>query len=104
MEPSKALIEAGARGIYDAEPNYEDDPVTPWENTGASTQNRYREKATACLRAAMVGVEVVFQTKKESVDVQVNVAVTITNKRWVNILPEVPLNDGDTLAVFRGGE
>ena len=104
MEIPKSMVEAGARGIYDAEPNYEDDPVAPWENAGESTRKRYKEQATACLRAAMVGVEVVFQTKKESVDVQVNVAVTITNKRWVNILPEVPLNDGDTLAVFRGGE
>lgn len=59
IEVPERMVEAGARGIYDAEPNYEDDPVTPWESVGSSTQNRYKEKARACLAAAFAGVEVV---------------------------------------------
>ena len=92
MEIPKSMVEAGARGIYDAEPNYEDDPVAPWENVGESTRKRYIEQATACLRAAMVGVEVVC------------VNVSDTTYRMDGPMGTFEMKPRDTLAVFRGGE
>ena len=99
MEIPKSMVEAGARGIYDAEPNYEDDPVAPWENVGESTRKRYIEQATACLRSAMVGVEVVYTHK---VDHECEASL-ISDDQPIDER-DILFRKGDTIAVFRGGE
>lgn len=99
MDLPKAWIEAGGKAIYDAEPNYEDDPVTPWENAGASTQNRYREKATACL-AAVFGKATLVRTNEFD---DCNLTYAEVDCDWdVREGSEVELEPRATLVIVRG--
>lgn len=98
IEVPERLVEAGARGAAEKLNG------TPWESLTNNAQQSWINTARACLAAAFAGAEVVHRTKKESADVQVNVAITVKNATWVNILPEVPLNDGDTILILRGAE
>ncbi len=53
MEPSKAMIEAGAEAMWDLDPHR-----IRWAELREATKSMARIQAAACLRAAMVGVVV----------------------------------------------
>jgi len=89
MEPTKAMIEAGARALHEHE------SVVPWVSVTEWVRDQHRNAATDCLRAAMVGVEVVYASKYDGHNIECDCGVSA---------PGLTLNAGDTLAVIRGGE
>ena len=89
MEIPKSMIEAGARALSKLAHRGE------WDTFDESWREEHRKHATACLRAAMVGVEVVYASKYDGHNIECDCGVSA---------PGLILNDGDTLAVIRGGE
>lgn len=97
MEPSKAMIEAGARALWDQDPHR-----IRWAELREATKTMARIQARECLRAAMVGV----------VDLAKDAGITQTvagADLWGDDGCKIPggsidIHKGDTLAVFRGGE
>ena len=88
MNIPRKMIEAGARALYDAEPNYEDDPVCPWEKLGPGTHKRYADQAEAAIRAAIGCAEVV--------DIQADWSI----KQWTGGVT-IAANPGDTILIVR---
>lgn len=61
MEPTKSMIEAGARALSDHTCRGK------WETFDEDWKNEYRKAAEACLRAAIKGAEVVAENNTTSI-------------------------------------
>ncbi len=96
MNIPRQMIEAGARALYDAEPNYEDDPVCPWEKLGPGTHKRYMDQAEAAIRAAIGCAEVFWEhhSNKESCAVHVILP-------GCGVVEETIVRKGDTILIVR---
>lgn len=98
MNIPRKMIEAGARALYDAEPNYEDDPVCHWEKLGPGTHKRYADQAEAAIRAAIGCAEVVRTNEHDDCDV----SYAEVDCDWRVIEgTQVDLHPGDTILIVR---
>ncbi len=95
----KAMIEAGARALQSSRMMQQYGHLaTPedWDESHDYIRENWMKHSEACLRAAMVGVEVVMQNNTDG--------SRFIYSHGTQSDPLAEVRKGDTLAVFRGGE
>ena len=94
MDPTRSMIEAGARALVSSLCVYIDMDAPNMQHQA----DYYRRIAADVLRATMVGVEVVAKNKKP------NGKMPYMHGEDQDDLSFVSLKPGDCMAVIRGGE